>query len=374
MRQANMFRNVHIWMRSYVKHNLKSLVRRKGSDFHLLFCLVDHFEPLWRQAREETGMERISRWIESYELAVPDYTDSDGRRPRHTYFFPLEQYRGIFLNMLAEHCRKGFGEIEFHLHHDGDTPQNLTNTLEHFKKIFAGHGLLGLDDTNSIRYGFIHGNWALDNAHPQGRFCGINNELTILHDTGCYADFTLPSAPSATQTSTINSIYYAIDDPIRPKSHNAGICLRVGQSEPADKKCLMIVQGPLMLDWNWRLHGIFPRIENGDISGSHPPMKHRLKLWIQSSIAVAGRPDWVFIKVYTHGCADNDYDQLFRKDGFRRLHSYLRELTTENSAIKYHYVTAREMYNIIKAAEAAEIGSPFDFRDYIIKAPYNYAR
>ena len=359
-------------MHSYLKHGLESLLRRKCSDCHLLFCFVDHFEPLWKQARDETGTERISRWIKSYERAAPQHMDSDGRCPRHTYFFPLEQYRGAFLNVLAEHCKKGFGEIEFHLHHDNDTPQNLTDTLEHFKSVFAEHGLLGLDKAGRIRYGFIHGNWALDNAHPQGRFCGVNNELTILRETGCYADFTLPSAPSATQTSTINSLYYAIDDPVRPKSHDAGIGLRAGRSEPTDKKCLMIIQGPLMLDWNWRLYGIFPRIENGEISGSHPSMRHRLKLWIRASIAVAGRPDWIFIKVHTHGCADDNYDQLFEREGFRRLHSYIRELAKENSAVKYHYVTAREMYNIIKAAEAAEVGSPFDFRDYSIKAPrYN---
>ena len=31
---------------------------------------------------------------------------------------------------------------------------------------------------------------------PDGRWCGLNNELILLRDLGCYADFTLPSAPS----------------------------------------------------------------------------------------------------------------------------------------------------------------------------------
>src|SRR5258707_498316 len=71
-------------------------------------------------------------------------------------------------------------------------------------------------------YAFIHGNWALDNSRPDGRWCGINNELDVLRETGCFADFTLPSAPSPCQTSTINRIYYAVDDPKRPKSHDTG--------------------------------------------------------------------------------------------------------------------------------------------------------
>ena len=31
-----------------------------------------------------------------------------------------------------------------------------------------------------------------------------------------------------------------------------------------------------------------------------------------------------------------------------------------------HYVTAREMYNIIKAAEAGKKGNPATYRDYLI--------
>ncbi|MEJ7636728.1 MAG: hypothetical protein WKF75_01760 [Singulisphaera sp.] len=50
----------------------------------------------------------------------------------------------------------------------------------------------------------------------------VNNEIDVLRETGCYADFTLPSAPSPTQTRQINSIYYASDDPRRPKSHDRG--------------------------------------------------------------------------------------------------------------------------------------------------------
>ena len=43
----------------------------------------------------------------------------------------------------------------------------------------------------------------------------VNNELEILRDTGCYADFTMPSAPHPTQTWKINSIYSASDRPGR---------------------------------------------------------------------------------------------------------------------------------------------------------------
>jgi hypothetical protein len=36
-----------------------------------------------------------------------------------------------------------------------------------------------------------------------------------------------------------------------------------------------------------------------------------------------------------------------------------------------HYVTAREAYNIAKAAEAGHAGDPNDFRDFVIPPPAN---
>jgi hypothetical protein len=65
------------------------------------------------------------------------------------------------------------------------------------------HGLLARDDRDQIRFGFVHGNWALNNSHPDGKHCGVVNELQVLLDWGCYADFTFPSAPDPTQPTTI---------------------------------------------------------------------------------------------------------------------------------------------------------------------------
>src|SRR5713101_1254028 len=123
------------------------------------------------------------------------------------------------------------------------------------------HGLLRKREGRTL-FGFIHGNWSLDNSRPDGRWCGVNNELQVLRETGCYADFTLPSAPSACQTRKINSIYYATDDPQRPKSHDTGTDVRVGGKPGGD---LLIVQGPLALNWNSRKFSLLPRIENSEV-------------------------------------------------------------------------------------------------------------
>ena len=156
-----------------------------------------------------------SDWVTDYPRQFGGFRDSDGRKPRHTFFFPAEEYEPEYLDALTDLCAAGHGEVEIHLHHDRDTAEGLRQKLLEFKEVLASrHGLLARRrDTGEPVYAFIHGNWALCNSHPDGRHCGVNNELTVLRETGCYADLTMPSAPSPTQTPTINNLYYARDIP-----------------------------------------------------------------------------------------------------------------------------------------------------------------
>ena len=361
---------MHIWIVPYIKQRFHSLFRnRNSSDAHIFLCIADHFEPLWGGTDQQEGEDRIKKWIENYERLAPSFIDSDGCHPRHSYFFPLEQYNECFGRLLREHCSRGFGEVEFHLHHNDDSPENFRNTMEHYKNIFSNDGILGSDQDGNVRYGFVHGNWALDNSDPEGAWCGLNNEITILNETGCYADFTLPSAPSPTQTRTINSIYYAIDDPEKPKSHDRGIMVRTGGSPPTNGKYLMIIQGVLGLDWKWRRYGVIPRIENSDISPGHPPMSHRWRQWLDASVSVQGKPNWIFIKLHMHGCSGSTSEMLFDKGMFSGLHETAKDLLHDESGLSLHYVSAREMYNIIKAAEAGLEGDPNNYRDFLIGPP-----
>ena len=214
-------------------------------------------------------------------------------------------------------------------------------------------------------WSFIHGNWALDNSREDGRWCGVNNELQVLKDMGCYADFTLPSAPSDTQTSTVNSIYYATDDPHKPKSHDAGIPVHVGGSPVGD---LMIIQGPLT--FLWKLKGIIPipGIESGDIRTSSPPTKARVDAWIKTGIHVKGKPEWVFVKVHTHGAQERDMNTLLGPPA-EEMFSYLEQQYNDGGQYCLHYVTAREMYNIVRAAESGKTGSPGEYRNFVIPRP-----
>lgn len=271
-------------------------------------------------------------------------------------------YRREEVERVADLCRAGFGEVEVHLHHDNDTAAHLRQTLLDWKKLLRNEfGLLSIDKTGgNVHYAFIHGNWSLDNSRTDGRWCGVNNELDVLRETGCYADFTLPSYPSECQTRKINSIYYAVDDPDRPKSHDHGI--DVGTS-PRPDNSLMLIQGPLLLNWRSRKFGMIPRVENANLQNNQPPTERRLELWLKAGIRVPSRPDWVFVKLHTHGAPEKNQSVLLG-DAMVRFHEALAARSGAEAGFQFHYVTAREMYNLARAAEAGWEGSVSDARDF----------
>lgn len=357
-------KNMHLWLGSY-------LLRRRplppAGPVHVLFCFVDHFEPGWGRPDYATEVARVRAWRERYAALAAKHRDADGRPPVHTFFYPEEEYRPEHLDQLVELCREGYGEIEVHLHHDHDTADGLREKIRRFVQTLCDrHDALPVHPgTGKPMFGFIHGNWALDNSRGDGRWCGVDNELHVLGELGCYADFTLPSAPSDTQTRKINSIYYAVDDPEAPKSHDEGVDVEAGTDGGGD---LLIVQGPLALDWTRRRLGVLPRIENADVRTAQPPCESRVDLWVRQHIHVKGRPDWVFVKVHTHGTQEQDMETLLG-DPMDRMFSYLERRYNDGTDYVLHYVSAREVYNIVKAAEAGFSGSPDDYRDFILPRP-----
>jgi hypothetical protein len=82
---------------------------------------------------------------------------------------------------------------------------------------------------------------------------------------------------------------------------------------------------------------------------------------------VLGRPEWVFIKLHTHGMQSHD---TVVGENFDRLLTDL-ERYCDRSALRLHYVTAREAHNIARAAEAGHCGNANDYRDFVIAPPVN---
>ena len=354
-------KNMGYWLPAYLKMLPRTETPNADEPLHVFLAVCDHWEPQLGGAPESVAMEKVENWVREYPRKYAGFCDSNGRPPQHTFFYPAEEYRPEYLDRVAELCRAGFGDVDIHLHHDNDTAAGLEDKLEEFRQtLFYRHGLLRRDpSTGNIVYGFIHGNWALCNSRPDGSLCGVDQEISVLMKTGCYADFTMPSAPSSTQTRIINSIYYARDIPGRRKSHDKGTLAVVGKPAPNDH--LLFIQGPLMLDWQHRRKGIIPRIENGDVTGGRAMSMLRLQQWLRAGVHVKGQPNWRFIKLHTHGCNDANM-KAWLGDEMQQFHRDLRAMTDADRRLRFHYVTAWEMAQLVHQAEtgASEpvIGSP----------------
>ena len=231
--------------------------------------------------------------------------------PKYTFFFPQEEYRPYFIEPLAELTRAGLADVEIHIHHDGEGQQNFQDRISGFQEVlFRRHGLLRKDKSGRIVFGFIHGNWALDNSRPDGRWCGLNNEITLLRELGCYADFTMPSGSSPTQARTVNIIYWAVDDPEEPRSYDTGHRVMPGRNAEGD---LLMIPGPFGIRWSDRL---VPRLETGELAGYDWPTPYRVRRWLDLAPRI-GRD--IFIKLFTHGAQERNsamllgggLDQLF---------------------------------------------------------------
>ena len=362
----------------YARKVLPSATRRAlaasvRGPVHLIFAMADHFEPA---IDPEDGQKRVPRseqerrlewWAREYPKIVDGWRDHDGRPLVHTYFFPAEQYDEGLLQMLAEHCHAGWGEVEVQLHHGTSHPDTAANTrqllTEYRDRLAFRHRCLAVEEGSTRPgYAFVHGNFALANSGA-GRFCGVDSEMQILAETGCYADFTMPSGIGhPAQIAKTNSVYECALPLDQAAPHRQGHDLVAGR---APKTFPLVVQGPLVTDLRRTLSSARPVLENGAITGANPPTMHRLSLWKQAQVRVLGRPDWLFIKVFCHSMNPTQKDAVIG-DSFRNFLAALVGGATDRKET-LHFVTAREMANILLAACDGREGNPGDYRDYRFK-------
>lgn len=360
-------KGLHLWVPGWLASRARALARplvepRPDGPRHLLFALCDHYEPLHGQATLERGVERVAAWRKRYPELARGLVDADGRPPRHSYFFPGEQYDPSLVEPLAEMCELGLGEVEVHLHHDRDTRQSLRLSLEKSLSDLDRHGLVPRHN-GKFAWAFIHGNWCLANARRDGRWCGVDDELELIHELGCYVDYTFPSAPDLCQPGIVNSIYYPTGDIRRRRAYEQGERARLGMQPPSR---VLFIQGPLAL--TRRPGRAALRIDGGALDAHDPATLARLKTWVGQGIGVEGRPDWTFVKVHTHGAPEDNAEALLGEK-MAAFHRALAEHYNDGKAWQLHYVTAREMFNCARAAMDGHQGSPALYFDYEIPPP-----
>ena len=335
----NLPRHAEIWLAAYLKDRLRKSLRSTRPK-RAWVAITDHYEPLGMGASKETALGRIAQWREKWPRIADDAPrDAAGQRPQYSFFYPQEEYRRDLLDGLAEIVRLDVGDVEVHLHHDNEQRESfIRKVTDYCRRLNGDHGLLRQQDGHII-FGFIHGNWALDNSRPDGKWCGLDGEIALLRDLGCYADFTMPSAPSATQGCIVNQIYWCTNNPDnRPRSFDHGIEAKAGGGRRGD---LLMITGPLGLRFDERL---MPRLETGELAGYDMPTPSRVRRWFDLAPTI-GKD--IFLKLYTHGAPESNLEPLL-SGGLTNLFNWLAE-EAERRGIEIHWATAWQMY---KAADA----------------------
>jgi len=211
-------------------------------------------------------------------------------------------------------------------------------------------------------YAFVHGDQALANSAGD-RYCGVDSEMQILTDTGCYADFTLPAAPGESQVLRINSIYHCGRAAYERIPHRSGPSLRVG----LQPELPVLITGPQVFDWGRQIYGLpVPRVDDGALTGNSPLSLIRLDRWRNAHIGVLGRPEWVFIKLYCHGFFPRDQENMIGEP-VQRFLEHVLEFAEKSGQFKVHFVTAREAFNIAMAAVEGHSGNPGLYRDHLMR-------
>jgi hypothetical protein len=335
-----LIRNSQIWGPGYIRQRLRQITQRARPPLERIWVtMADHYEPMWQRAELSTAQSRVALWRSAWPaIARRCKLDSAGNAPRYTFFFPEEEYHPTLLEPLAEMVREGIADVEVHLHHDGEGRQNFIDRITNFCSVLdSEHGLLRERD-GKLTFGFIHGNWALDNSRPDGRWCGLNDEILVLRNLGCYADFTMPSGDSPTQARLVNTIYYCNDDPDRPKSYDDGVPVTPGGRIEGD---LLMIPGPLGMRWRDRL---LPRLETGELCHGNVATPYRVRRWVELAPRIGAD---TFIKLYTHGAQERNSSVLLRGVLESAFNLLVEEAHQRRCSV--YFVSAWQMYLAIDA-------------------------
>ena len=355
-------RSLDRWLVPYLLQRGRRL-RRPHGPIHVLICIADHFEPrmgnvLRRSrsvARREMGRATIPRCSGSFR-------DSDGRTPRHTFFYPIEEYDAEHLDALAGLCRAGYGEVEIHLHHDNDTAENLRETLA------GGPGSLPIPswparprpEDRPARF----------RLHPRqlgaGQFAArrpmVRRQQRARRPArdGLLRRFHVPLGPqpdpaAQDQQHLLRDRRSPAAPLARPRDRRRD---RAGTRRWPDAD-----PGPARAGLARPPLGPVPahreRLSPGQSAAAHRspgPLA-------QGASPGPGRPDWFFVKLHAHGAPESSHEVLLGEP-MVRFHQDLADRARRDPDFHYHYVTAREMYNLVKAAEEGWSGTVAEALDY----------
>ena len=103
---AAMIRSLDRWLPSYLMRDRNCLGTQEGLQVFIAVC--DHFEPFHGTDRAG-ALGAMEQWRQRWPEMVESFRDRSGRGPRHTFFYPVEQYDEEVIQRLGKQIRTASG-------------------------------------------------------------------------------------------------------------------------------------------------------------------------------------------------------------------------------------------------------------------------
>ncbi|MFH1378685.1 MAG: hypothetical protein ABII23_00270 [bacterium] len=329
-------KGITVWFPGHVKRILRrTLFPKKPVHIILMFTYVfDEFNRFHKNM-----INRFLLWEQQLCKLAQKHQDSDGKPPVCSFFVPILNYDTQVLLRLSALCQKGLGEIELYL------PESVTAS-ESVQKMF----LASLDILSTFGISHSYNGESKKNKRFFSVWCNPHRvtdaDISFLHEHGCYADFSLPHVNRASRFTNNQLYYYA------PLSY----------AETKEK--FLHVPGAAGINY-FDLRNIYaPRTDSGFISMADKPSVLRSWLWEKNAPGFSRKPDWRVIRLNARPFPEDDHANLIGRYLDRFYTRYEKNFRKNPNTL--HYVSGRELCNIITAGENGEKGSPSACRDGLL--------
>ena len=150
----------------------------------------------------------------------------------------------------------------------------------------------------------------------------------------------MPSGASPTQSRIVNKIYWATDDPAKPRSYDRGVTVTPGHPGSGD---ILMITGPFGLRYGERW---LPRLETGEIAYQDRATPYRIGRWLELAPRIGSD---IFVKLYTHGAQERNSAMLLERGGLDELYRLMAEVCGARG-YKWYSVSAWEMRRAVDIA------------------------
>ena len=130
------------WLPNYLRRPRFDQRRlRRARIIDVMVLTADHYEPAKRFG-DSAAAESVRSWCAAYEKMAGRHSDADGRPPQHTWFYRYDYPNDECVRELSDSVFRGFGEVEFHLHHGHDTHETMAAALRDGLNWFGRRGAM----------------------------------------------------------------------------------------------------------------------------------------------------------------------------------------------------------------------------------------